>query len=217
MRMRYLQKNRGDGLKRSIKIMVVPVALFIIFYGVDLIYPDGWFNLFSPAARRYWSLKELVLTNFSYGVELLRSKNELAEENTRLRRLIEDVTNSQFQYKVLKSEYERLQNSMEVEKSQRRQALVLVRPPQSLYDTVIVDAGNADGVKEKNLIYTSDSFLLGEIIKVGSGTSIGRLFSSSGSEIAVRLKNGLEFTASGRGGGTFELKIPMEVEAQIGE
>jgi hypothetical protein len=59
-------------------------------------------------------------------------------------------------------------------------ARVLSRPPQSAYDTFVIDAGIEEGVEEGMRALIGGNFLVGEVISVGAHTSLLRLASEAG-------------------------------------
>lgn len=97
-------------------------------------------------------------------------------------------------------------------------ARIISKPGFSPYDTIIIDAGAKDAVKDGALVYADGSIVLGHIAGVNDRTSVIKLFSSPEERINVFVgSNGIEAVAIGKGGGTFELKLPRNTDIKEGD
>ncbi len=97
-------------------------------------------------------------------------------------------------------------------------ASVLLRPPQTIYDTLIIDAGSTNGVKKDMLVQSSEGVVLGTVVNVFDTTSVIELFSSHGRETVVHIgKEQIEMIAKGRGGGNFEAEAPRTIPIAEGD
>ncbi len=97
---------------------------------------------------------------------------------------------------------------------------VLVAPPTSLYDTLIVDAGSKEGVQIGKKVYAGGMITLGVITEVQGETSKVKLYSSPEEKYDVIIGVGstsIRSTATGRGGGMYEVLAPREAKIQIGD
>lgn len=97
-------------------------------------------------------------------------------------------------------------------------ALVTTRPPQTLYDTFIVDLGERDGVRIGDRVYVHDRILFGTVVNVSATTAQVHAFSSPGQTIPVY--HGVSKTAltlEGRGNGNFRVDVPQEVDIVEGD
>lgn len=95
---------------------------------------------------------------------------------------------------------------------------VLLRPPQTTYDTLILDVGSANGVKKDMLVQSSEGVVLGTVVNVFDTTSVIELFSSHGRETVVHIgKEQIEMIAKGRGGGNFEAEAPRTIPIAKGD
>jgi cell shape-determining protein MreC len=96
---------------------------------------------------------------------------------------------------------------------------VLVLPPQSLYDTIVIDIGSAHGVVSGKKVFAGNQILLGEIVEVQAKTSKARLFSSPNQKYEVVIgvaSSSVRATATGRGGGMYEALVPRESKVEVG-
>lgn len=94
---------------------------------------------------------------------------------------------------------------------------VLAKPNRSLYDTLIIDIGLDNEVKEGDLAAASQS-VIGKVVRVSKNSSKIRLFSSAGEEINVNIgEANIPTVAYGLGGGNFEIKLPKDAEIKEGD
>lgn len=97
-------------------------------------------------------------------------------------------------------------------------AAVLVRPPQTLYDVVVVDAGSDDGVVPDAEVSLPEGPVLGTISEVFKSSAKVKLFSSAGEKTsAVLERSGLAVTLEGTGGGNFRIAVPRETLVERGD
>lgn len=99
-------------------------------------------------------------------------------------------------------------------------ATVLVRPPKSPYDTIIVDRGERDGIRMGMIAYGAPEYAIGRVTEAKERTALITLFSSSNQKETVLIGNGASSTpalAEGRGGGNFYIKLPRNVEVNVGD
>lgn len=101
-------------------------------------------------------------------------------------------------------------------------AAIVRRPPMSPYDTLIIDAGDADAVKVNDLVYAYGNILIGMIVQTEEHTSKVRLFSSPGEKYMAVVhsaagKASLEATTTGRGGGVFEIILARDSGVAVGD
>lgn len=92
-------------------------------------------------------------------------------------------------------------------------ASVIALPSQSLYSTLVLDAGALDGVEPGMLVLAFDATELGVIDSVTEHRSVVILHSSPGRETAGTIVGSSDTTVKliGRGGGEYEVRIPREL------
>ncbi|MDP3962278.1 MAG: rod shape-determining protein MreC, partial [bacterium] len=86
------------------------------------------------------------------------------------------------------------------------------------YDVFILDIGDDKGLKKGDRVYARGDILIGEIAEVNGRTSKAKLYSSSGEKFGVLIgdKN-IQATATGKGGGTFEIVLPHDTKIAVGD
>ena len=165
-----------------------------------------------------WKSGEFIQNRFSPLIIFLQSKNSIIKENQELRKLNDELTLSLL-FKQSRSEENKVLKEKLGRSSEEKRVLaaVIARPPQLLYDTLVIDAGSNLGIAKDDLVVIED-IAIGRVIEVYGGSSKVLLFSSPGLESPVLLGEIKSVTtAVGKGGGTFEAKIPRELEVKEGD
>jgi cell shape-determining protein MreC len=95
---------------------------------------------------------------------------------------------------------------------------VLVRPPQSPYDVLIVDKGGNDGVSVGSQVYSPEYILIGSVFEVEKDLSRIRLFSSPGEKVnAVLERHQVPVVLEGNGGGNFKIVLNRDTAVEVGD
>lgn len=97
-------------------------------------------------------------------------------------------------------------------------ARVITKPNQSIYDTMLIDAGARDGIVVGKTVYALGTVALGKVTAVYADTALVTLFSASGNQIAGSVvSSGVSLTLSGRGAGEYELRMPRDIRFVRGD
>lgn len=99
-------------------------------------------------------------------------------------------------------------------------ARVLTLPPQSIYDTLIIDTGSIQGISVGKKVFAGNNILLGEVVEVYEKTSKVKLFSSPDEKYEVIIgtaSSSVRATGIGRGNGMFEALVPREAKVTVGD
>ena len=95
---------------------------------------------------------------------------------------------------------------------------VLTHPPQTPYDTIIIDAGSSESVTLGSEVSLPEGPLLGIVSEVFRNRAKVKLFSSPGEETnAILERDNMPVTLTGRGGGNFRLLLPRDVRVEKGD
>lgn len=95
---------------------------------------------------------------------------------------------------------------------------VILRPPQSPYDILVIDAGDENGIKVGREAITHSSVLIGHVAETMPKMSKIKLVSFPKEETNLILeKIKLAAIGVGLGGGNIEIKIPNSVKVEIGD
>ncbi len=97
-------------------------------------------------------------------------------------------------------------------------AAVLARPPESAYDTLVVDQGTAAGVLVDALVTGPGGAPLGRIASVTATNARVTLFSASDIKTEGWVgENRVPLTLLGAGGGTFDASVPRDAKVIVGD
>ena len=141
------------------------------------------------------------------------SRNTLESYVTDLKNQVQNLESANAELQVLKDENTKLKNQMlRSETQQRILSTILVKPNRTPYDTIIVDAGSAEGVVAGSKVYANGNTLIGTVADVSTHTAHITLFSTPGQQTeGVVIGSDITVTLTGRGGGAFEIDVPREV------
>ena len=96
-------------------------------------------------------------------------------------------------------------------------AAILAKPNQSIYDTLIIDAGTKQGIKAGEVVFALGNLPIGRIGEVYQNSSKVILFSNAGekNQTVVTDRN-IFMELVGRGGENFEMILPRDLTLQKG-
>lgn len=201
--MTYLDRNSRS--KERIRRIVYGVSS-IVFVTTAIIFfaPHFFPAVFTTFARPFWRAE------FSIQSGSLKTPEQLLLQNEELKRQLEDASVRLATIQAIESENAELKTLMgRASTTPYILAAVLVRPPISAYDDLIIDAGRDHGFSTTSLVYTSGNIPIGKVSDVFDQTSKVILFSSIGQKFDVMIgPSHAPAVAIGRGGGQFQAEIP---------
>jgi len=166
-----------------------------------------------------WTLKEKSV-NFTYYIgNFFVWKSNLIKENSKLKDEISVYKLNKIDYDLLVKENEELKESVGRNVSTNRTlSKVLSKPPQSPFDTFVVDVGSGSGITVGNRAYISDTIILGLVSETTENTSIIKMFSNGDqSVVSVSSRTGANFVLEGIGGANFKVVVPKETDIVWGD
>lgn len=191
---------------------ILLIAGFLYFFMPRLIH-EGLYGI----ARPFWKAEEFIGQKFTDIVALIKEKDRLVAENVALERQLDETRTALLSLDTYKKENGDLKVLLGRTNTEKRiLAVILAKPNRSLYDTLVLDVGERNGVRAGDTVAVGD-FILGAIHEVYPDYSKATLFSSSGEIKNVRIGTGVHAEAIGRGGGNFLIKLPKETEVKIGD
>lgn len=198
--------------------LVVLGTAFVI--GTLSFFPQS--DLVSVAHRiayPFWSAQFSVRNGADTFLAAVRSKQSLAEENSRLTRVVNATESLRLENVALRDENETLKTILGRPTPEYSViAAVLARPAVSPYDTIVVDVGRSAGVFSGDLVLSEAGVAVGTVTQSNERTSIVTLFSSPGLETQVFIgPRALSAIATGHGAGNFEVHLPRGVEIEEGD
>ena len=204
------------------KHILIVVLIFVFGVIVFSLSAGGLLRVLTPV----WRAESAIVGGFRNLFSFFRSKDSLIKENQNLQEkivsdeilLVSTQTSAESQNALFRS----LGRAVS---GKGISAAVLVHPPETPYDILIIDVGTDDGVvmgQEVSLAVDSSSGQLGP--KIGVITEVYKknsrvlLFSASGEKTnAILERNSVPVVLIGRGGGNFEFTLPREADVVIGD
>ncbi|MEX0933810.1 MAG: rod shape-determining protein MreC [Candidatus Paceibacterota bacterium] len=204
----HLRQYKKPRTRKSLIALMGVILILVLFIASES--TSSFFSrLLTSFAGPFWEAPALLFQ----GTEESMRAQELEQEITtlRMRSLSRDLlVEENRQLKALLGREDTIPTTL--------LSVVLVKPTQTPYDTLIIDTGSDDKVKEGDRVLFGSDVVIGKVEKVYRSTSLVRLFSSPGEEIGVLVgERGLSATAYGRGGGNFIMEIPRGIEIKEGD
>ena len=214
---------RRDKLARQQRRLLVVSGVAIgVFAGIFLIV--GARPLVSTGYRvatPFWQLQHQFRERIAISADLaLYSKKDLLTEIERLQLEAEAQEVGRLQTELLRRENENLRTALGFVREDEAWLVagVLVRPPKTPYDIMILDVGSDQGVLVGQLVFSGSGTVLGVAQEVFARQAVVGLLSTPELETDVVLeKQGIGVTARGRGGGAYEMHVPRDIEVLPGD
>ncbi len=216
MTMNYLQKSKR---RQSVPWFGVFTALTVLFLIIALVFPQVFGTIIHALSRPLWNAGTYISTT-SLGSYFV-SKKALYEENLELKKQHEELIAQTSIINLLEAENKELKSNWKrgntLEESNTIVGSVIVTPPRSPYDTMVIYIGSNHGVKVGALVTAYSKVVLGIVREVYAHSSIVELFSSPESQYEVIIGNGIRAQALGKGGGVYEATLPRGIEINLGD
>jgi cell shape-determining protein MreC len=150
---------------------------------------------------------------------LWRTEQSADLERAELLRQIQAFATVDEKIKILESENEELKARLGRDyKGESILAVVLKHPPAVAYDSLIIDAGEAEGVVEGHIVSIFGGDPVGFVETVSTHSSRVKLYSTPGYELDVLIgEKKLPVGAIGVGGGNYTAKVPHDLEVAVGD
>ncbi len=214
--MNYLRNERKKS-KIIFAVFGASILVAVFYYGGNSVIKWSSGKAVSMSAG-------LFSLQFSFSEKLgefksnLTLKQNLYRENEELKKTIAELSLKLGNQGVITAENSRLKEALGGNEGRKVVlAGVLAKPNRSLYDTLIVDTGSENGVKEGDLAKVSQS-IIGKVVRVSVKSAKIKLFSSPGEETEVYIgEKNIPALAFGLGGGNFEIKLPKDAEIKGGD
>lgn len=173
--------------------------------------PSLWETWFAKTTRPL--IESLARArNWVFGsASIFKSKRALAEENARLKAMVDRIGWLEAQIEALQKENYRLQDLLEFRKSlpgEYKAARVIGRNPGRWFSSVTIDIGTAEGVHVDDPVI-SNAGLVGRILSCEEHTSVVLLLTDPESGVGVVTNRSRDYgvVVGGKGDGTLVLKL----------
>jgi len=212
----FQNKKQIEGRKKIIR-NIIGFGIFFILSALGVLSFSG--ELFNFVGRPIWKVEKFITDGFYNMNYLLRTKSALTNENHNLIEEDSNIRLSMIDYQILKDENNELKEMFDRLPIKNNFILgnILTKPNHSPYDTIIIDVGNNVGIKEGDLVYANGNIPIGNVSKVYVKTSLISLYTNPGQKTEGFMEGtNASVELIGRGGGNFEMVIPIELSAEKG-
>ena len=211
MRTNFRPRSSRPNRSRTILIvcLLVVCALAAKYFKAPLSY----------LAEPLWKARGAAGAGLADVRAIFSSKTKLADENTALKAQLASVSDLTLSCRAIVDSREELLNTFgRTGELKGIAASVLVRPPETAYDLIIIDAGTSEGVHIGDKVHLPEGGALGQVSEVFTHTSKVALYTSPDNQTpAVLERNSIPVTITGRGGGSFEFNAPRGLTLVAGD
>lgn len=203
-------ENRRRNTRQRVLLIII---CLLIISGLFVLRPvrQVFLNLTTP----FWNLKNSASNSNFF--EYFKSKQALINERQAMEQKLFLAGNLLALNETLQSENETLKDLMGRSATKQKTILanILVKPPQSFYDLLVIDVGADEGIKVNDRVIADATVYIGKVSEVYDHTAKVTLYSSPGEKNQVILgTNSVSVEAIGVGGGNFNILLPREVEVK---
>jgi cell shape-determining protein MreC len=209
----HLYQNKKKIIKR--KKIIKSIIVFLVFF---ILLNLGLFNFFpsflNNIGEPIWQMKRYFLNHIEGFNYFLKNKSLINEENKKIKEENFYLKTLMINYNILEKENIELKELLGRVPINNNFILgnILTKPNYSPYDTLIVDVGMENGIKEEDKVYAYGTLPIGYISKVYEKSSLISLYSNPGQKTDGFINDtNISIELIGRGGGNFEMIIPMEL------
>ena len=171
--------------KKHSKKGTVAFAIVVVFLGFVLllrwIFPHMWGSLFGFFVTPVQRSENGIAASSPFLFGYFQSKTALVTENLQLKSDAEAGRLSSLAFDAVYRENMELKEMLGRKNSSHVVlAAILARPPETLYDTVLLDVGSNDGVAIGQKIFVGSTTIIGKITEVRAQQSVALLSSAPG-------------------------------------
>lgn len=214
--MTYLKRSNPRE-KKSRAYVALAAGLVGVLLLIHLFFPGFFARIFVPAGSAAWQAEAGTETFFGS----LRSKYSLTKENEDLKAKLSAQTLTSLMLQSALTENAQLRGLLQRAGSVAGDdiaAAVLSGPPQTPYDTLLLDVGTSDSVSVGDRVYAPGGVAIGDIAEAYAKTSKVALYSAPGRIVPALVGSSTtQVQATGRGGGNFLIHLPSDIRIHQGD
>lgn len=215
--MTYLLKHKE--VKRNhygklAKTAAAAIALALIFYFWGGALAPFFIKTLSPIPIFF----KKAATNLELATKLLEPEFSLVSKNQMLEKKISELEKKTFDYEIMKGENAWLKEKLGLTVPGFVTANILLAPPQTPYDSILIARGGKKGIFVGAKVFSSEKSVLGFVEEVYDSSGRVRMYSSAGLKTSAKLKkNGALVELLGMGGGNFFFEAPLGFDIEAGD
>ncbi|PIQ68710.1 MAG: hypothetical protein COV91_02765 [Candidatus Taylorbacteria bacterium CG11_big_fil_rev_8_21_14_0_20_46_11] len=200
--------------------LAYPILFIGLVTTLHFLFPNVLRGIATTVARPVWVAERTLVDAGSAFLGYFSAKSALIDDITKLTTELQHKDIQLLDRDILAEENRILKESFgRGDETKSILGSVLSVPPLSLYDTIVLDAGSLNGVREGAHVYVGP-ILLGTVVRTTGHTSVAELNSTSGQVTPMRIQHGavaIPIEAKGRGAGEFTATIPKESDVAVGD
>ena len=195
------------------------IVLFCLLSFFSFFFSNSIRNISHTIYKPLWFISDVLVKPFINIKNFFISKNSLISKNLSLENEIISLKFKEIDYEILSKEFNDLKDQLGRQKDNSHiVARILSKPPNSPYDTFIIDTGSSNGISLGNRVYLSDNIIVGLVKNITPHTSLVELFSKGGwKQEATLSRTGVNFILDGLGGANLELEVPKDTDILWGD
>jgi cell shape-determining protein MreC len=213
-----LQDRKKVNQRRKTFKLILILIFFIILISLGLLNFFG--KIFNGIGFHLWNTNNFIKKEVSELGYLTRTKVSVFKENENLKEELGNLKNKMIDYNLVLDENIKLKEILNriPENYSFVLANILTKPSQSIYDSIIIDIGKDSDVSVGNTVYADSKIPLGIITELYNKTALVTLFSSPDQKIEGYIESSnAVVTLIGRGGGNFEMIVPVDMTVLSGD
>ena len=195
------------------------VCIFVLLAILGFIFPNFSRNFFTTISRPVWAVGDMTKSGFGNVYNFFSLQKNLVAENKNLEDEVNTLNLKVIDYDTVTKENADLKSLLGRSVSSNSVvSRVLSEPPESPYDTLVIDVGSGDGIVLGDQVYISDSIIIGQVTSVTPHTSLVEMFSTGDKKTeSVLERTGAMYELSGRGGANYSVDVPKDADVLWGD
>ncbi len=214
MKKSFFQKRRALVDSRLFSFTTILVFVGVLFAFLRVVTPSTFFTLTGPFFRvgAYGSaLTSDFMAGFARAQVLTRERDTLAQQNQSL--IHQNAILAARVHDLVK-----LVGTSTAPLPAGIVADVLARPPESPYDTLVIDAGKGSGIAVGDPVYAEGGIPAGHISSVSASLAQVELLSSPHASTTAWVgPSRIPISLVGEGGGSFTARVPRATPISLGD
>jgi cell shape-determining protein MreC len=216
--MNYLLKSSSfEDRKKQARKRVIIISIILII-ALLLLATGPAKKMFFSVAEPVWQAENSIFNSKFF--QYFKSKRGLMDEKLALEQKLFLAGNLMALNQTLETENENLKDLLGRKDTAQKTILaaVLVKPPQTPYDSLIIDIGVNNNLKVGDKVMANANIYIGDVSEVLPSSAKVSLYSTPGRKLSVVINNSsVTAEAVGVGGGNFNILLPREIEVKEGD
>lgn len=203
-----VNSRRISQTKQRVQIALVALVCILVLFSM----PSVFRSVASVVVAPVNSVKHWFLESGESFPQYLRNRKEILDELSFVRSELAATGGERHTIWTLTQENEELRSLLGYEGEERVLAGVIGRPGNLPYDSLMIDQGLRDGVKEGAPVYIGEGTVIGIVKSAAPQTALVELITTPGFEATVFIMGPNIYTnAVGVGGGQLRVGVPQGI------